>query len=148
MIAVILISAGVFALCAALRRRLSGSAPRFLFRDKIQLDPMYNRGAAFGLKLKGPVLNVLSAAALGMLALLAASARGLLARLGAGLGAGLALGGGLSNLYERLRGRGVLDYLRFPRLPGRVKQLVFNAADLAIFAGLLLMLLDGGKKGK
>ena len=143
MIAVILISAGVFALCAALRRRLSGSAPRFLFRDKIQLDPMYNRGAAFGLKLKGPVLNVLSAAALGMLALLAA-ARGLLAR----LGAGLALGGGLSNLYERLRGRGVLDYLRFPRLPGRVKRLVFNAADLAIFAGLLLMLLDGGKKGK
>ena len=141
MIAVILISAGVFALCAVLRRRLSGSAPRFLFRDKIQLDPMYNRGAAFGLKLKGPVLNVLSAAALGMLA---ASARGLLAR----LGAGLALGGGLSNLYERLRGRGVLDYLRFPRLPGRVKRLVFNAADLAIFAGLLLMLLDGGKKGK
>lgn len=144
MIAVILISAGVFALCAALRRRLSGSAPRFLFRDKIQLDPMYNRGAAFGLKLKGPVLNVLSAAALGMLALLAASARGLMAR----LGAGLALGGGLSNLYERLRGRGVLDYLRFPRLPGRVKRLVFNAADLAIFAGLLLMLLGGGKKGK
>jgi len=42
----------------------------------------------------------------------------------------------------------VLDYLRFPRLPGRVKRLVFNAADLAIFAGLLLMLLDGGKKGK
>ena len=75
MIAVILISAGVFALCAALRRRLSGSAPRFLFRDKIQLDPMYNRGAAFGLKLKGPVLNILSAAALGVLALLAASAR-------------------------------------------------------------------------
>ena len=70
MIAVILISAGVFALCAALRRRLSGSAPRFLFRDKIQLDPMYNRGAAFGLKLKGPVLNVLSAAALGVCALL------------------------------------------------------------------------------
>ena len=89
MIAVILISAGVFALCAVLRRRLSGSAPRFLFRDKIQLDPMYNRGAAFGLKLKGPVLNVLSAAALGMLALLAAPARGLMAR----LGAGLALGG-------------------------------------------------------
>ena len=133
MIAVILISAGVFALCAVLRRRLSGSVPRFLFRDKIQLDPMYNRGAAFGLNLKGPVLNVL-----------AASARGLMAR----LGAGLALGGGLSNLYERLRGRGVLDYLRFPRLPGRVKRLVFNAADLAIFAGLLLMLLDGGKKGK
>ena len=74
-----------------------------------------------------------------MLARLAASARGLMAR----LGAGLALGGGLSNLYERLRGRGVLDYLRFPRLPGRVKRLVFNAADLAIFAGLLLMLLDG-----
>ena len=144
MIAVILISAGVFALCAVLRRRLSGSVPRFLFRDKIQLDPMYNRGAAFGLKLKGPVLNVLSAAALGTLALLAASARGLMAR----LGAGLALGGGLSNLYERLQGRSVLDYLRFPRLPGRIKRLVFNAADLAIFAGLLLMLLDGGKKGK
>ena len=144
MIAVILIAAGVFALCAALRRRVSGSAPRFLFRDKVQLDPMYNHGAAFGLKLQGPALNALSAAALGVLALLAASARGLLAR----LGAGLTLGGGLANLYERLRGHGALDYLRFPRLPGRMKRLVFNAADLAIFAGLLLMLLGSGKKGK
>ena len=80
----------------------------------------------------------------GMLALLAASARGLLAR----LGAGLALGGGAANLYERLRHKRVLDYLRFPRLPGRGKALVFNAADFAIFAGLLLLLLGGGRRGK
>ena len=144
MILTALIAAGVLALCAALRRRLTGAAPRPLWGGRAALEPMYNRRAAFGLKLTGRPLRVLTAGALALLTWTAAHLDGPAAR----LGGGLALGGGAANLYERLRYKRVLDYLRFPRLPGRGKSLVFNAADFAIFAGLLLLLLGGGRRGK
>ncbi|WP_300638328.1 signal peptidase II, partial [uncultured Oscillibacter sp.] len=54
---------------------------------------------------------------------------------------GLVAGGGLSNLWERLRRGRVYDYLRFPKAPGPLGRYVYNLADLAIFlgaAGLLL----------
>ena len=144
MILTALIAAGVLALCAALRRRLTGAAPRPLWGGRAALEPMYNCRAAFGLKLTGRPLRVLTAGALALLTWTAAHLDGPAAR----LGGGLALGGGAANLYERLRYKRVLDYLRFPRLPGRGKTLVFNAADFAIFAGLLLLLLGGGRRGK
>ena len=55
--------------------------------------------------------------------------------------AGLILGGGLSNLWERLRHGWVYDYLRFPKAPGPLGRYVYNLADLVLFlgaAGLLL----------
>ena len=58
-----------------------------------------------------------------------------------GLGAGLLLGGGLSNLWERIRHGRVLDYLRFPKAPGPLKKYTYNLADLAIFLGAVLMVL-------
>ena len=118
MILAALIAAAVFALCAVLRKRLTGAAPR--------------------------PLCALTTGALALLVWTAAQPVGPAAR----VGGGLALGGGAANLYERLRHKRVLDYLRFPRLPGRGKALVFNAADFAIFAGLLLLLLGGGRRGK
>ena len=57
------------------------------------------------------------------------------------MGAGLILGGGASNLYERLRHRRVLDYVQFPRAPWRLKRYVYNLADFAIFLGGVLLLL-------
>ncbi len=144
MILTIALAAGVFALCAALRKRLTGAAPRPLWGGRAALEPMYNHGAAFGLKLTGRPLRALTAGALALLTWTVARLAGPAAR----VGGGLALGGGAANLYERLRHKRVLDYLRFPRLPGRGKSLVFNAADFAIFAGLLLLLLGGGRRGK
>ena len=52
------------------------------------------------------------------------------------LGTGLLLGGGLSNLYERVRRGRVLDYLRFPRAPGVLKKYTYNLADLSSSWGL------------
>ena len=61
------------------------------------------------------------------------------------LGAGLALGGGLSNLWERVRYGRVYDYVRFPKLP-RLWRYVWNLADFAIvLGGTLLALLDRKK---
>ena len=45
------------------------------------------------------------------------------------LGCAMLLGGGISNLYERLSGKGVFDYIQFPKAPGRLRKYVFNLAD-------------------
>ena len=54
----------------------------------------------------------------------------------------MALGGGLSNLWERLKNRRVYDYVQFPKLP-KLGRDVWNLADFAILlGGVLLALLD------
>ena len=91
-----------------------------------RLRPTVNRGAAFGLPLEPRVLPVLSASSL---ALVWAMGRKCPAA------AGLVLGGGLSNLWERADRGEVLDYLHFPGAPGPLGRYVYNLADLAILAG-------------
>ena len=62
------------------------------------------------------------------------------------VGAGLALGGGLSNLAERLRHGRVYDYVRFPKAPKPANRYVYNLADFAIAAGGVLWTLGRKKK--
>ena len=62
------------------------------------------------------------------------------------LGAGLAMGGGLSNLLERILHGQVFDYVQFPRLPGKPGRLVFNLADFALALGGVLMVLFSGRR--
>ena len=117
------------AACAAVRHVLAGTGPtegRYVRRR-----PLWNRGASFGLPIPRELLAPLSALALGAAWLL---------RRRSPLGAGLLLGGGLSNLWERLRHGRVFDYVQFPRAPGRLRRYVFNLADFAIFAGVLALL--------
>lgn len=133
MLTTICLAAAVFAACAAVRRRLCRRGrQRSLWNGRVCLTELWNRGAAFDLPIgRGAVLA--SAAA--------ALAAVLLRWRSCPCGAGLLLGGGLSNLWERLRHGKVLDYIRFPRAPGRLGRYVFNLADLSIFlgaAGLLL----------
>ena len=53
---------------------------------------------------------------------------------------GLLYGGALSNLLDRLRWGYVLDYISFPCIqPKRLRRIIFNLADLCIFAGVLLL---------
>lgn len=103
---------------------------------RVRLTALRNEKGAFGLHLPRPVLLALSGAALGAVWLL---------RRRSPVGAGLLLGGGASNFWERLRQSSVYDYVRFPKAPGRLKQYVFNLADFAILAGSLL--LAWGRKG-
>lgn len=123
------IAAAVWAACAATRKVLLGTAPtsgRYVRRK-----PLWNTGASFGLPIPRRALAPLSALAL---------AAAWLLRRRSPLGAGLVLGGGLSNLWERLRRGRVFDYVQFPRAPGRGKRYVFNLADFAIFTGVLALL--------
>ena len=102
------------------------------------LRPIENQGAAFGLPIAPRALPALSAASLVLL---------LRCRREHPTGVGLILGGGLSNLWERVSRGKVRDYLQFPGAPGKLSCYVFNLADLAVFTGTL-MLLAGEKRRK
>lgn len=60
----------------------------------------------------------------------------------AALGMALVLGGGASNFFDRIFRGYVVDYLGLPK----IKKLVFNLSDLAIFLGSFFLLIGEGKK--
>ena len=136
----LLIAGLTLAACTLARWYLErpGRKERSALGGKVRLTTLWNRGAAFGLPLGRKVLMALSVLVLG--------ATALFWRCRNSLGAGLVLGGGLSNLWERLRHGTVLEYLRCPALPGRLGKVVYNLADLALFLGALLLALFPRRK--
>lgn len=63
------------------------------------------------------------------------------------IGAGLVIGGGLSNLADRLINGYVTDYFRFCRAKWkRFGRIVFNLADMCVFLGAALVLVFSDKK--
>lgn len=134
MLTVICTAAATAAACAGVRRALCrpGRRETTHWGGRVRLTALWNSGGAFGLPIERRTLLALSAGAL------AAVVR---RRGRSPAAAGLVLGGGLSNLWERLRHGRVYDYLRFPRAPGPLGRYVYNLADLAIFAGAAGLLL-------
>lgn len=133
MIVALVLAAAVAALCAALRHGLDRPERRESLHlgGRVRLTGMHNRGSAFGLlHLSRKCLAAISLVVLLLSLPLCRRSR---------VGCGLLLGGGASNLAERLGEAGVFDYVQFPRAPGRVKKYVFNLADFAIFLGALLI---------
>ncbi|MCI9330731.1 MAG: hypothetical protein HFG05_00960 [Oscillibacter sp.] len=120
--------------CATVRRYLDRSSRRETdhFGGRVRLRVLRNRGAAFGLPI--PALPLASGAALELL---------WWRRKRCPLGTGLILGGGLSNLLERLQEGEVYDYLQFPKAPRPLNRYVFNLADLCIATGGALCLFRG-----
>ena len=95
-------------------------------KGHIKLKTLWNDGAAFGLPIKSGALVAASASLMTWL---------WAQRKAHPVSTGLVLGGGLSNLLERLLHGRVYDYIQFPKAPGKLKRYVYNLADLAIFVG-------------
>lgn len=92
-----------------------------------------NPGAAFSLLAnQTPLLVIVALAAVGMIIYYARreEARDPLLR----FALGLQLGGALGNLYDRLTGGTVVDFLDFHIWP------VFNVADMAVVSGVILFM--------
>jgi signal peptidase II len=141
MILFIVTAGAVFALCQFLREKaLKAAMPIEL--PGVRLQRTVNRAGAGGLLKNHPRLVSLFAGLAMLLTLIMAIWGSRSKQLGKGAlwGLGLVAGGGASNLFERLRHGGVLDYIRFPRLPGRLGKLVFNPADFGIFAGVVAVI--------
>ena len=94
--------------------------------DRVRLKALWNEGAAFSLPIGR---NVVAAASVVLLGVLWSK------RKEHPVSTGLVLGGGLSNLLERLRQGKVYDYVQFPKAPGRWSRYVYNLADFAIILG-------------
>lgn len=141
MILTIVIGAITFALCGAVRWMLDypGQKESRCFGDRVRISGFRNSAGAFGLPLGRRGLLALSTAALALVTTLCRTTA---------LGAGLILGGGVSNFRERWKQGWVFDYLHFPKAPGPLKHYVYNLADLAIFLGSLLLLLRGGRRSR
>lgn len=61
-------------------------------------------------------------------------------------GLSLQLGGSYSNTYDRLKRKYVVDYFSF-NIP-KLKNIVFNLGDIAIFAGSFLVIINAFRKKK
>jgi len=96
----------------------------------VRITALWNEKGAFGLNISRNMLMSLSGAALGTV---------WTQRRRNPIGAGLILGGGTSNLLERMRHGEIYDYIRFPKLPKPINRYVYNLADFAIFAGVVMM---------
>lgn len=140
MIISILLGGAVACACVAVRWQLDRPERQDSehFGGIVKLTGLRNGGSAFGLlRLTAKQLSVLSAGLLAWSLTLWRESR---------IGCALVLGGGLSNLWERVMHGSVYDYLQFPKAPKKLRQYVFNLADLAILAGVIAMALGGRKK--
>ena len=140
MIISILLGGAVACACVAVRWQLDRPERQDSehFGGIVKLTGLRNCGSAFGLlRLTAKQLSVLSAGLLAWSLTLWRESR---------IGCALVLGGGLSNLWERVMHGSVYDYLQFPKAPKKLQQYVFNLADLAILAGVIAMALGGRKK--
>lgn len=131
----VLTAALTYGACVAARQEVEGLPPRE--GRWVRLRPTGNPGAAFGLPLDPAYLPGLTAGSMMLI---------LTRRRVHPAAAGLILGGGLSNLWERLYRGEVLDYLQFPQAPGKLGKYVYNLADLAILAGGAGLLLAGDRR--
>lgn len=55
------------------------------------------------------------------------------------------LGGAISNVFDRIKRGYVVDYMNLPKAPWKIKNIVFNVADVAILIGSILI---GTKKNE
>jgi signal peptidase II len=106
----------------------------------LAFENIRNKGVAFGLggDISAVIIGLTIAVLLGLLVFLASRGRG-------GwlvwLPAALLIGGAIGNLADRVRDGGVTDFIDLPLWP------TFNLADVAIVAGVLLLLLDVERSG-
>lgn len=57
------------------------------------------------------------------------------------MGLAFLLGGAYSNTYDRIKKGFVTDYLNFPKLPGKIRDIVFNISDFCILIGCGLIVI-------
>ena len=146
----IVLGDGAVKKCA--EKKLADGRTKDLFGGRIRLELLHNPGVALGVLAKnGKAVLVLNAALLGAAAAEFAevlkSERGSVTK----IGLALLIGGGASNLIDRLERGYVTDYFsiqagqadhtdhagaRFQKL----KNIVFNISDFCIFAGLFCYL--------
>lgn len=106
---------------------------------RLILKKYYNTGAAGNWMSRRPkAMRCVHIVVLGLTAAMLAAAAPAKHSAAAKTGLSFLAGGGFSNLHDRMTKGHVVDYFSFGFGPQKFRKLVFNAADLFIFAGSLL----------
>lgn len=114
-----------------------------VFRDKIILDKAHNYGAVLNIGEGNPkMIKRISLIIAG--GIFAVFARALAKKESAWycLGMALLLGGSASNVYDRIKRGYVVDYFHFRVKWKKLRQMVFNLADMFIIAGAVIAMME------
>lgn len=139
--------AGDFFLKRQVDKKIEKEERKEICNGKIIVRKYYNKGAALNFMEKSP--KVLRTVCGGMILMLGIIWYLLLRNKknpAVLLGISMILGGGASNLYDRITRGHVVDYFSFRTPWERLNRVVFNISDMFIFLGSILMVIFGSKK--
>lgn len=107
----------------------------------VVIEKYYNNGAALNLLAKKPkiMLGLHSACMAGLMTIYGFVLRKGNTALKTGMS--MMVGGGLSNLWDRIHKKHVVDYIRFDTPWKRFSRIVFNISDFFIFIGAAVSML-------
>lgn len=119
----------------------------YLFNQKVVITKCHNYGAAFNLGEKYPkvILTISSILVGGGLFLFLNSIRKKKDTIFQ-IGMTLLLGGGLSNVYDRIKRGYVVDYFKFNTRWKKINRMFFNLSDFAIFLGGIILFINQIRK--
>lgn len=139
--------AGDFFLKKQVDKKIEKEEKKEICNGKIVVRKYYNKGGALNFMEKSP--KVLRTVCGGIILVLGVLWYLLLRNKknpGILLGISMILGGGASNLYDRITKGHVVDYFSFRSPWERLNRVVFNISDMFIFLGSILMVIFGSKK--
>lgn len=114
---------------------------------KVILTKYHNKGAALNFLAKRPgILTLIHTGVWGFLAGIFAVLFGKKENPGLLAGLALMLGGGASNLFDRINRGHVIDYVSFGVKWKKFRNIVFNVSDFFIFLGAALAVIFGRRK--
>lgn len=139
----ILLSAGIYAIETLIKKKREEKTEEQEYLDgKVRITTYHNHGAFLNSGEKRPLIvktvSVLLTILLSILFLLTFTKYG---NKQLRLGLAFLLGGAYSNTYDRIRRGYVVDYLMFPKIPGKIKTIVFNISDFCIAVGACLIVI-------
>ena len=139
---------GDFFLKGHMEKRQDIGGKSELCKGRVRLKKYHNRGAAFNFLEKSPgIVRKASGAVLLLLAVFWCLFLPKKKNTCLMLGLSLAIGGGASNLYDRIKKGYVMDYFSFHTPWKWLNQIVFNISDLCIILGSLFVILSGKGEG-
>lgn len=150
----ILVVAGIFGLDGWLKERIDrkyqlGKKKR-IGKSPVLIEKYYNTGATLNLLADKPgLMKGIHIAVMGLLSVLYIRLLGNGKHSGIDtgqkIGYSMMLGGGLSNLWDRIHKKHVVDYMRFDTPWRRFSSIVFNISDFFIFIGAAVAVLFSRK---
>lgn len=139
--------AGDFFLKQQVDKRIEKEERKEICNGKIVVRKYYNKGAALNFMEKSPkALRIVCGGMILMLGIIWYLLLHNKKNPGILLGISMILGGGASNLYDRIVKGHVVDYFSFQTPWERVNRVVFNISDMFIFLGSIFMVIFGTRK--